>query len=68
MFMTSPATAAVAATAAPAAVLRCHASMSNSGPKDYTTTYVNVAASVHQRSHRRPLQNGQHEAHRQGER
>ena len=41
MFMASPATAAVAITAAPAA-LRCHASMSNSRPKDYTTIYVNV--------------------------
>jgi hypothetical protein len=34
--------AASPATAAPAAVLRCHASMSNSRPKDYTTIYVNV--------------------------
>jgi hypothetical protein len=42
MFMASPVTAAVATTAAPAAVLRCHASMSNSRPKDYTTIYVNV--------------------------
>ena len=42
MFMTSPATAAVATTAAPAAALRCHATMSNSRPKDYTTIYVNV--------------------------
>ena len=38
MFMASPATAAVATTQA----LRCHASMSNSRPKDYTTIYVNV--------------------------
>ena len=38
MFMASPATAAVATTPA----LRCHASMSNSRPKDYTTIYVNV--------------------------
>jgi hypothetical protein len=44
MFMTSPATAAVTTTAAPAAALRCHASMSNSRPKDYTTTYVNVSS------------------------
>ena len=42
MFMTSPAMAAVATTTAPAAALRCHASMSNSRPKDYTTIYVNV--------------------------
>jgi hypothetical protein len=42
MFIASPATAAGASTAAPAAVLRCHASMSNSRPKDYTTIYVNV--------------------------
>ena len=42
IFMASPATAAVATTAAPAAALRCHASMSNSRPKDYTTIYVNV--------------------------
>ena len=35
MFMASPATAAVATTAAPAAALQCHASMSNSRPKDY---------------------------------
>ncbi len=41
MFMASPATA-VATTTAPAAALRCHASMSNSRPKDYTTIYVNV--------------------------
>ena len=40
--MTSPAMAAVATTTAPAAALRCHASMSNSRPKDYTTIYVNV--------------------------
>ncbi len=43
MFMAPSATAAVATTAAPAAALRCHASMSNSRPKDYTTTYVNVS-------------------------
>jgi hypothetical protein len=42
MFLASPANAAVAAKAAPAAALRCHASMSNSRPKDYTSTYVNV--------------------------
>jgi hypothetical protein len=42
MLMTVPATAAGAATAAPAAVLRCHASVSNSRPRDYTTIYVNV--------------------------
>jgi hypothetical protein len=42
MFMTSPAMAAVATTTAPAAALRCQASMSNSRPKDYTTIYVNV--------------------------
>ncbi|MGH3168156.1 MAG: hypothetical protein ACRDN0_20015 [Trebonia sp.] len=47
MLMASPATAAGSAPAAQAAVqataLRCHASMSNSRPKDYTTIYVNVA-------------------------
>ena len=37
-----PATAAGSAPAARAAALRCHASMSNSRPKDYTTTYVDV--------------------------
>ena len=42
MVMASPATAAVATTAAPIAALRCHASMSNNRPKDYTTIYVNV--------------------------
>ncbi len=42
MFMASPATAAVATTAVPAAALRCHASMTNSRPKDYTTIHVNV--------------------------
>jgi hypothetical protein len=42
MFIASPATAAVATTAAPAVAPRCHASMSNSRPKDYTTIYVNV--------------------------
>jgi hypothetical protein len=42
MFMASPATAAGVTTAAPSTVLRCHASMSNSRPKDYTTIYVNV--------------------------
>lgn len=42
MLGVSPATAA-AGTAAPAAALRCHASMSNSRPKDYTTIYVNVS-------------------------
>jgi len=42
MFMAPPATAAVAMGAAPAAALRCHASMSNSRPKDYTTIYVDV--------------------------
>jgi hypothetical protein len=36
-------TAAVTRTAAPAATLRCHASMSNSRPKDYTNIYVNVS-------------------------
>ena len=41
LFIASPATAAVATTA-PAAALRCHASMSNSRPKDYTTIDVNV--------------------------
>ena len=39
----SAATAAVTRTAAPTATLRCHASMSNSRPKDYTTIYVNVS-------------------------
>jgi hypothetical protein len=47
MFMASPATAAVATTAAPAAAPRCHASMSNSRPKDYTTIYVNVGTVRH---------------------
>jgi hypothetical protein len=42
MFMASPATAAVATAAASAAALRCHASMSDSRPRDYTTIYVNV--------------------------
>jgi hypothetical protein len=42
MFIASPAATAVAATAVPATALRCHASMSNSRPKDYTTIYVNV--------------------------
>ena len=37
-----PEMSAVATTTAPAAALRCHASMSNSRPKDYTTVYVNV--------------------------
>lgn len=41
VLIASPATAAVSAPAATAA-LRCHASMSNSRPKDYTTIYVNV--------------------------
>ena len=34
--------AAVGTTTAPAAALRCHASMSNSRPMDYTTIYVTV--------------------------
>lgn len=38
----SPATAATFAPATPAAALRCHASISNSRPRDYTTIYVNV--------------------------
>jgi hypothetical protein len=42
MFVASPATTAVATTTAPATALMCHASMSNSRPKDYTTIYVNV--------------------------
>jgi competence protein ComEC len=41
VFAVSPA-AAGATTVTPAAALRCHASMSNSRPKDYTTIYVNV--------------------------
>ena len=41
VFAVSPATAASTAPAAPAA-LRCHASMSDSRPKDYTTIYVNI--------------------------
>jgi hypothetical protein len=40
IFMAPTATAAVAA---PAAMLSCHASMSNSKPKEHTTTYVNVS-------------------------
>jgi hypothetical protein len=43
LLLAPPATAAVTRTAAPAATLRCHASMSNSRPKDYTTIYVNVS-------------------------
>jgi hypothetical protein len=43
MFMAPSATAAVATTAVPAAALQCHTSMSNSRPKDHTTTYVNVS-------------------------
>jgi len=42
MLAASPATAAGSAPAARAAALRCHASMSNSRPRDYTTVYVNV--------------------------
>ena len=42
VLMASPATAGGPAPAAPATALRCHAAMSNSRPKDYTTTYVNV--------------------------
>jgi hypothetical protein len=42
IFAASPATAAGTASAAPAAALPCHASMSNSRPKDYTTIYVNI--------------------------
>lgn len=42
MLATSPATAAGSAPAARAAALRCHASMSDSRPRDYTTVYVNV--------------------------
>jgi hypothetical protein len=42
LFIASP-----AATAAPATALRCHASMSNSRPKDYTTIYVNVGTVRH---------------------
>jgi hypothetical protein len=42
LFIASPAATAAPATAVPAAALRCHASMSNSRPKDYTTIYVNV--------------------------
>ena len=69
MVMASPATAAVTTTAAPAAALRCHASMSNSRPEDYTTIYVNVGTVRNaRRHHRRPLQDGQPEARRQGER
>ena len=43
IFLMSPASAASSAPAATAAALRCHASMSNTQPKDYTTTYVNVS-------------------------
>ena len=42
IFAASPATAAGSASAAPAAALPCHASMSNSRPKDYTTIDVNI--------------------------
>ena len=39
----APSAAASAATAVPASTpLPCHASMSNSHPRDYTTIYVNV--------------------------
>jgi hypothetical protein len=38
----SPATASTASVVPAAAALRCHASMSNSHPADYTTIYVNV--------------------------
>jgi hypothetical protein len=38
----SQAVAAGATMARPAAALRCHASMNNSRPQDYTTIYVNV--------------------------
>lgn len=38
----SPAAAAVPVQARPAAVLRCHAWMSNTRPRDYTRDYVNV--------------------------
>jgi hypothetical protein len=42
MFIVTPATAAMATTAAPETALLCHASMSNSRPEDYTTIDVNV--------------------------
>ena len=42
LFTAPSATAAADTTAAPAAALPCHASMSNTKPKDHTTTYVIV--------------------------
>ena len=43
LFAATPAWTASAAVAAPASTsLPCHASMSNSHPRDYTTTYVKV--------------------------
>jgi hypothetical protein len=43
MFIASPAATAVASTTSTTTALRCHASMSSSRPKDYTTIYVNVS-------------------------
>jgi hypothetical protein len=42
-----PASADTTVTAAPAAAMRCHASMSNSRPADYTTIYVDVSTVRH---------------------
>lgn len=39
--------AAPQASASPARALPCHASMSNSNPRDYTTTYVRVRTAGH---------------------
>ena len=41
------AVAALPASAAPARALPCHASMSNSHPRDYTTTDVRVRTAAH---------------------
>jgi hypothetical protein len=41
------AVAAPQATASPARALPCHASMSNSHPRDYTTTDVRVSTAAH---------------------
>jgi hypothetical protein len=43
IFLAPTATTATAAVATPAAAPSCRAAMSNSKPKDHTTTYVNVS-------------------------
>jgi hypothetical protein len=52
LLATAPAVAASAATSSPAsspaiASLPCHASMSNSHPKEHSTTYVDVHSAAH---------------------